>query len=197
MANLEASPPRSFLIFVPRTKTENSGARLMVVGFHGASRAEQTSFSIEEAVDTFLPRDICRVAAAFICSDQACARSGNRAWMGGSSSSGAPFAQPSLAAIRRGCDFSLFPTDFCDRAARQLASLRGELRALLQNSADDFAARLRILDLPVLFGTHHFPWFVGLALTVLWVLGITNAFNLIDGLDGLAAGSALFSTIVV
>ena len=55
----------------------------------------------------------------------------------------------------------------------------------------------RILDLPVLFGARQFPWFVGLALTILWVLGITNAFNLIDGLDGLAAGSALFSTIVV
>jgi len=56
---------------------------------------------------------------------------------------------------------------------------------------------LRILDLPVLFGARQFPWFVGLALTILWVLGITNAFNLIDGLDGLAAGSALFSTLVV
>lgn len=56
---------------------------------------------------------------------------------------------------------------------------------------------LRILDLPVLFGARQFPWFVGLALTIVWVLGITNAFNLIDGLDGLAAGSALFSTLVV
>jgi UDP-GlcNAc:undecaprenyl-phosphate GlcNAc-1-phosphate transferase len=37
----------------------------------------------------------------------------------------------------------------------------------------------------------------GLPLTVLWVLLITNAFNLIDGLDGLAAGSAFFSTVVV
>ncbi|HEV2732156.1 MAG TPA: MraY family glycosyltransferase [Terriglobales bacterium] len=60
-----------------------------------------------------------------------------------------------------------------------------------------FAGGLRILDLPVLFGGHHFSWFVGLPLTILWVLAITNAFNLIDGLDGLAAGSALFSTLVV
>jgi UDP-GlcNAc:undecaprenyl-phosphate GlcNAc-1-phosphate transferase len=60
-----------------------------------------------------------------------------------------------------------------------------------------FAGGMRILDLPVLFGSHHFSWFVGLPLTILWVLAITNAFNLIDGLDGLAAGSALFSTLVV
>ena len=34
-------------------------------------------------------------------------------------------------------------------------------------------------------------------LTLLWVLAITNAFNLIDGIDGLAAGSGLFATIAV
>lgn len=60
-----------------------------------------------------------------------------------------------------------------------------------------FAGGLRILGIPVLFGNRHFSWFVGLPLTILWVLAITNAFNLIDGLDGLAAGSALFSTMVV
>jgi len=60
-----------------------------------------------------------------------------------------------------------------------------------------FAFGLRVLDIPVLFGGRHFPWFVSLPLTILWVIAITNAFNLIDGLDGLAAGSALFSTLVV
>jgi len=60
-----------------------------------------------------------------------------------------------------------------------------------------FMGGLRILNIPVLFGAHQLPWFLGLPLTILWVLAITNAFNLIDGLDGLAAGSALFSTLVV
>ena len=59
-----------------------------------------------------------------------------------------------------------------------------------------FFGGLRIVNIPVVFGDHPLPKFVGLALTVLWVLAITNAFNLIDGLDGLAAGSALFSTLV-
>jgi UDP-GlcNAc:undecaprenyl-phosphate GlcNAc-1-phosphate transferase len=32
---------------------------------------------------------------------------------------------------------------------------------------------------------------------MVWVVGITNAFNLIDGVDGLATGSALFSSFVL
>jgi UDP-GlcNAc:undecaprenyl-phosphate/decaprenyl-phosphate GlcNAc-1-phosphate transferase len=59
-----------------------------------------------------------------------------------------------------------------------------------------FGGGLRILNIPVLFGNHQLPVSIALPLTILWVLAITNAFNLIDGLDGLAAGSALFSTLV-
>ena len=55
---------------------------------------------------------------------------------------------------------------------------------------------LKIVNIPVLLGDHRLPSLVGWAFTVVWVLAITNAFNLIDGLDGLAAGSALFSTLV-
>ena len=60
-----------------------------------------------------------------------------------------------------------------------------------------FAGGLRFHHFAVLFRGETLRWFVDLPLTLLWVLTITNAFNLIDGIDGLAAGSALFSTIVV
>src|SRR5437879_2585436 len=60
-----------------------------------------------------------------------------------------------------------------------------------------YACGLRIVNIPVLFGDRILPWYVGFAVTIIWCLAITNAFNLIDGLVGLAAGSALFSTMVV
>ncbi len=59
-----------------------------------------------------------------------------------------------------------------------------------------FSSGLGISQWSILAGHPHLGWLVGLPLTILWVLWITNAFNLIDGLDGLAAGSALFSTLV-
>ena len=40
----------------------------------------------------------------------------------------------------------------------------------------------------------NLPAWLGLGLTVLWLVGITNAINLIDGLDGLAVGCAALAT---
>jgi UDP-GlcNAc:undecaprenyl-phosphate GlcNAc-1-phosphate transferase len=52
--------------------------------------------------------------------------------------------------------------------------------------------------LPPLFGLRFelFPPAVGVPLTILWVLGITNAFNWLDNIDGLAAGTAAIAALV-
>lgn len=56
--------------------------------------------------------------------------------------------------------------------------------------------RIEVLNIP-LVGSFHLPSTLGFVITVVWLVGISNAFNLIDGMDGLAAGAALFSSLVI
>ncbi|HEX3248858.1 MAG TPA: MraY family glycosyltransferase [Pyrinomonadaceae bacterium] len=56
--------------------------------------------------------------------------------------------------------------------------------------------RIDALSIP-LVGSVQLPPILSFAITVVWLVGITNAFNLIDGLDGLASGAALFSSLVI
>jgi UDP-GlcNAc:undecaprenyl-phosphate GlcNAc-1-phosphate transferase len=41
------------------------------------------------------------------------------------------------------------------------------------------------------------PAWLSLPLTVVWLVGCSNAFNLIDGVDGLAAGAGFFATVTI
>jgi UDP-GlcNAc:undecaprenyl-phosphate GlcNAc-1-phosphate transferase len=47
------------------------------------------------------------------------------------------------------------------------------------------------------FHAYSLEFWISLPVTVLWLIACTNAFNLVDGLDGLAAGVGLFATITV
>jgi UDP-GlcNAc:undecaprenyl-phosphate/decaprenyl-phosphate GlcNAc-1-phosphate transferase len=56
--------------------------------------------------------------------------------------------------------------------------------------------RIESLSVPFIGAVTLHP-VIGFLLTLVWVVGIANAFNLIDGVDGLATGSALFSSLVL
>ena len=58
-------------------------------------------------------------------------------------------------------------------------------------------AGVRLAGLAFLPADVPFSAWVSLPLTVFWLLACTNAFNLVDGMDGLAGGLGLFSTITI
>jgi len=56
--------------------------------------------------------------------------------------------------------------------------------------------RIDALSVPFIGSIELHPA-AGYALTILWTVGISNAFNLIDGMDGLATGASLFAALVL
>jgi UDP-GlcNAc:undecaprenyl-phosphate GlcNAc-1-phosphate transferase len=45
-------------------------------------------------------------------------------------------------------------------------------------------------------GVHHYAWWT-VPVTIVWLLTCSNAFNLVDGMDGLASGVGLFATLTI
>jgi UDP-GlcNAc:undecaprenyl-phosphate/decaprenyl-phosphate GlcNAc-1-phosphate transferase len=84
--------------------------------------------------------------------------------------------------------------------ADDLLSLSPFLRLLLQMVAASLAwqagVQIEFLSIP-LIGLVSLPVWISLPVTVIWLVGMTNAINWIDGLDGLAAGVSGIAAVVM
>ncbi len=60
-----------------------------------------------------------------------------------------------------------------------------------------YAAGVRAATVWLPFGIVELGSVLGLGFTVLWIVGIANAFNLLDGIDGAAAGAAVFALLAM
>jgi UDP-GlcNAc:undecaprenyl-phosphate GlcNAc-1-phosphate transferase len=76
-----------------------------------------------------------------------------------------------------------------------ISSVRAPLKLLAHGLGAVVAVGFGISLAPVvhLFGSPIHIGVLAAPLSVLWIIGVTNAFNMIDGLDGLSAGLALIS----
>lgn len=79
-----------------------------------------------------------------------------------------------------------------------LVNLRARYKFFFQLAAGlvvyYFGIRITGIKIPFIYPDMiDFAWWIDLPLTLLWIIGVTNAINLIDGLDGLAAGITAIS----
>lgn len=96
--------------------------------------------------------------------------------------------------------FGIDRTFFLATAIVFFTGLLDDIRGLKawQKFLGQFAASILALCAGVKIGGiagHHLPSWLAVPATLLWLVGCTNAFNLIDGVDGLAAGVGLFASL--
>ncbi|MBI4421200.1 MAG: undecaprenyl/decaprenyl-phosphate alpha-N-acetylglucosaminyl 1-phosphate transferase [Gemmatimonadetes bacterium] len=82
-----------------------------------------------------------------------------------------------------------------DDALPLSASIKLAVQILIGVGVYALGTRVGLLSFP--FGTLTLGPVTGLALTVVWLVGVSNAFNLLDGADGVAAGAGFFSAAAV
>src|SRR5579884_3776506 len=99
------------------------------------------------------------------------------------------------AAAMLGAVFVLFLIGLLDdlKDIPPAAKLVGQTLAALMVCAFGFRIETLVFPTGVLV---HLGW-LGLPLSVLWIVGVSNAFNLIDGIDGLAGAVAVIALAAV
>jgi UDP-GlcNAc:undecaprenyl-phosphate/decaprenyl-phosphate GlcNAc-1-phosphate transferase len=70
-----------------------------------------------------------------------------------------------------------------------------KLMGIVGASVLAYFANVRV-DIHLMHGLPQWPW-LGFVVTVIWLVGCANAFNLIDGMDGLAAGVGLVAAVTM
>lgn len=104
-----------------------------------------------------------------------------------------PFTQPIMVHLLL-CCFAIFFLGFMDDRLNLSAKLKFGIQLIIAIYFSVFVSAIETLPIPFLetpidLGVMSIPF------TVIWLVGITNAFNLIDGLDGLSGGIATISSI--
>lgn len=102
----------------------------------------------------------------------------------------------SLVVQHRDVLWSLFPAVglmFMIGLTDDLLGMRASHKLALQVVAATWAVAMGA-RIPVLEGHPETAWLMW-PISILWLVGCTNAFNLIDGMDGLASGVGLFATL--
>ena len=82
--------------------------------------------------------------------------------------------------------------DYCDLPAR--VKLLGQILAAAV-LVIGFDVRIDVITDP--FGDYIYLEFLAIPATIFWVVGLTNTVNLIDGLDGLAAGVSTIAAVTI
>lgn len=80
---------------------------------------------------------------------------------------------------------------------REITPLQKTLGLTLASLVIYFVADIGISTITIPFIGFFYTGWLGLPLTILWILAITNAVNLIDGLDGLAAGISMIALTTI
>lgn len=79
----------------------------------------------------------------------------------------------------------------------ELSALKKLIAQLVSALIIVFFADIRITSLCGLFGVYELPYTISCMLTIMAIITIINAYNLIDGIDGLAAGIGIIAAVTL